>query len=317
VVNTALAGQEVGKLIEGNRRFDIVVRLPEHSRERIDELKRLPVRTDSGGLLTLGQVADFRVVEQVAAIAREFSQRRAAIMVNLRGRDVDGFVLEAQKKIAKQIELPPGYTIEFGGQFKNLQEARARLAIVVPVALGLIFILVFMSLGSLRQTLLVYTGIPLAVTGGVFALWLRGLPFSISAGVGFIALSGVAVLNGLVMISFFNLLRERGRDVATSVREGAMTRLRPVLMTALVASLGFVPMAIATGAGAEVQRPLATVVIGGILSSTFLTLVLLPTLYAWLERSTKPADDVLVEPSSSEGGPSQEIVPLHPSRERT
>ncbi len=288
VVNTALAGEEVGKLVEGNRRFDIVVRLAEHYRENVDELKRLPVRTDSGGLLTLGQVAEFRVVEQVAGIAREFSQRRAAIMVNLRGRDVESFVLEAQRKIDEQIKLPQGYTIEFGGQFKNLQEARARLAVVVPVALGLIFVLVFMSLGSLRQTLLVYTGIPLAVTGGVFSLWLRGLPFSISAGVGFIALSGVAVLNGLMMISYFNLLRERGRDVPSCVREGAMTRLRPVLMTALVASLGFVPMAIASGAGAEVQRPLATVVIGGILSSTFLTLVLLPTLYEWLERKSKP-----------------------------
>jgi cobalt-zinc-cadmium resistance protein CzcA len=287
VVHTALAGQETGKLIEGNRRFDIVVRLNEDLRERIDDLKRLPVRVDDGGLLTLGQVAEFRVVEQVASIAREFSQRRAAIMVNLRGRDVESFVREAQQKVAASIELPDGYTIEFGGQFKNLQEARERLAIVVPVALGLIFVLVFMALGSLRQTLLVYTGIPLAVTGGVFALWLRDLPFSISAGVGFIALSGVAVLNGLMMISYFNLLREQGRDAVTSVREGALTRLRPVLMTALVASLGFVPMAIATGAGAEVQRPLATVVIGGILSSTFLTLVLLPTLYAGIERRTE------------------------------
>src|SRR5262249_50177301 len=221
VVNTAIAGQEVGKLIEGNRRFDIVVRLPEQSREKLEELKRLPVRTDAGGLLTLGQVADFRVADQVAAIAREFGQRRAAIMVNLRGRDVESFVREAQKKINEQIQLPPGYAIEFGGQFKNLQEARARLVIVVPVALGLIFLLVFLSLGSLPQTLLVYTGIPLAMTGGVFALGLRGLPFSISAGVGFIALSGVAVLNGLVMISFFNLLRQRGCDVGTSVREGA------------------------------------------------------------------------------------------------
>lgn len=291
VVNTALAGEEVGKLIEGNLRYDIVVRLPEHSREELEELKRLPVRTDAGGLLTLGQVADFRVTEQVAAIAREFGQRRAAIMVNLRGRDVESFVREAQARMAQEMKLPEGYIIEFGGQFKNLQKARERLAIVVPMALGLIFILVFMSLGSLRQTLLVYTGIPLAVTGGVFALFLRGLPFSISAGVGFIALSGVAVLNGLVMISFFNLLRERGRDVSTCVREGAMTRLRPVLMTALVASLGFVPMAIATGAGAEVQRPLATVVIGGILSSTFLTLVLLPALYEWLERRSEPKEE--------------------------
>ncbi len=291
VVHTALAGQEVGKLIEGNRRFDIVVRLNEELRERIDDLKRLPVRVDDGGLLTLGQVADFKVVEQVAAISREFSQRRSAIMINLRGRDVESFVLEAQQRIAAQIKLPDGYSIEFGGQFKNLQEARKRLGIVVPVALALIFVLVFMALGSLRQTLLVYTGIPLAVTGGVFALWLRGLPFSISAGVGFIALSGVAVLNGLMMISFFNLMREQGRSVHDSVREGAMTRLRPVLMTALVASLGFIPMAIATGAGGEVQRPLATVVIGGILSSTFLTLVLLPTLYEWIERKAKPNDD--------------------------
>jgi heavy metal efflux system protein len=283
VVSTALAGQQVGKLIEGNRRFDIVVRLAEDLRENLEELKRLPVRLDDGGLLTLGQVADLRVTEQVAAVTREYSQRRAAIMVNLRGRDVESFVLEAQQKVAERIKLPDGYRIEFGGQFKNLQEARARLRVVVPVALGLIFMLVFMALGSLRQTLLVYTGIPLAATGGVFALWLRDLPFSISAGVGFIALSGVAVLNGLMLIAYFNLLREQGREGSTVVREGAMTRLRPVLMTALVASLGFVPMAIATGAGAEVQRPLATVVIGGILSSTFLTLVLLPTLYQWLE----------------------------------
>ncbi|NUN92902.1 MAG: efflux RND transporter permease subunit [Verrucomicrobiae bacterium] len=305
VVHAALAGQEVGKLIEGNRRFDIVVRLPEEERRKIEELKRLPVRTDSGGLLTLDQVAEFRAVEQIAAVVREFGQRRAAIMVNLRGRDVESFVREAQKKIAEQIQLPDGYSIEFGGQFKNLREARARLAVVVPTALGLIFVLVFMSLGSLRQTLLVSTGIPLAVTGGVFSLWLRGLPFSISAGVGFIALSGVAVLNGLVMVSFFNLVREQGRDVAAAVREGAMTRLRPVLMTALVAALGFVPMAVATGAGAEVQRPLATVVIGGILSSTFLTLVLLPTLYEWLERRagaarpfTLAARDVRANPRS-------------------
>ena len=296
VVHTALAGEEVGKLIEGNRRFDIVIRLKEELRENVEELKRLPVRLDEGGLLTLGQVADFRVVEQVAAITREYGQRRAAILVNLRGRDVESYVLEAQKEVADQIKLPEGYTIEFGGQFKNLQEARKRLMVVVPVALSLILVLVFMALGSLRQTLLVYTGIPLAVTGGIFALWLRGLPFSISAGVGFIALSGVAVLNGLMMISYFNLLREKGRDVPTSVREGALTRLRPVLMTALVASLGFVPMAMASGAGAEVQRPLATVVIGGILSSTFLTLVLLPTLYEWLEaRRSIGREEALTE----------------------
>ncbi len=285
VVNTALAGQEVGKLIEGNRRFDIVIRLSEELREKIDDLKRLPVRVDDGGLLTLGQVADFKVVEQVAAIAREYSQRRAAIMVNLRGRDVESFVREAQKKIAAQIKLPEGYTIEFGGQFKNLLEARKRLTIVVPAALALIFVLILMALQSLRQSLLVFLAVPLAVTGGVFALWARDLPFSISAGVGFIALSGIAVLNGLMIITFFNQLRERGADLRTAVWDGSLLRLRPKLITALVASLGFIPMAVATGAGGEVQRPLATVVIGGILSSTFLTLVLLPTLYEWLERN--------------------------------
>ncbi|MGE4182130.1 MAG: efflux RND transporter permease subunit, partial [Limisphaerales bacterium] len=283
VVHAALAGREVGRLIEGNRRFDIVVRLDDASRERIDELGRLPVRVDDGGLLTLGQVAEFRVVEQVSAISREYGQRRAAVMVNLRGRDVEGFVVEARRRIAEEVRVPDGYTIEYGGQFKNLMDARRRLAVVVPAALVLIFVLIFLALGSLRQSLLVFLAVPLALTGGVFALWLRGLPFSISAGVGFIALSGIAVLNGLMIITFFNQMRERGADLRTAVWDGSLVRLRPKLMTALVASLGFVPMAIATGAGGEVQRPLATVVIGGILSSTFLTLVLLPTLYEWLE----------------------------------
>ena len=207
-------------------------------------------------------------------------------MVNLKVRDVEGVVGEAERRIKEQVQLPDNYMIEFGGQFKNLQEARTRLAVVVPSALALIFVLIFFAFGSLRQALLVYSGIPLAVTGGVLALWLRGMPFSITAAVGFIALSGVAVLNGLVMVSYFNQLREEGKSIRDSVIEGSLTRLRPVLMTALVASLGFVPMAIATGAGAEVQRPLATVVIGGILSSTFLTLVLIPVLYEWIEGRT-------------------------------
>jgi len=287
VVNTALAGEEVGKLIEGNRRFDIVVRLNENLRENIEELKRLPVRVDDGGLLTLGQVADFRVTEQVAAIAREFSQRRAAIMINLRGRDVESFVLEAQRKIKDQIELPDGYTIEFGGQFKNLIEAKRRLTVVVPAAMLLIFVLILLALRSFQQSMLVFLAVPLAITGGVFALAMRGLPFSISAGVGFIAVSGIAVLNGLMIITFFNQLRAQGADVRTSVLDGSLLRLRPKLMTALVASFGFVPMAIAHGAGAEVQRPLATVVIGGIITSTFLTLVLLPVLYEWLEQKNE------------------------------
>ncbi len=309
VVHAALAGQEVGKLVEGNRRFDIVIRLPESRREQIEELKRLPVRVDGGGLLTLGKVADFRMVESVAAISREFSQRRAAIMINLRGRDVESFVLEAQKKVAEQVKLPDGYTIEFGGQFKNLMEAKQRLTIVVPAALALIFILIFMALQSLRQTVLVFLAVPLAVTGGVFALWARGLPFSISAGVGFIALSGIAVLNGLMIITFFNQLRERGADLRTSVWDGSLLRLRPKLMTALVASLGFVPMAVATGAGGEVQRPLATVVIGGIISSTFLTLVLLPTLYEWVEKRFGSATGDGAAPTGPTGAPADSKPP--------
>lgn len=283
-VKTALAGSEAGRLIDGNRRYPIVVRLPEELRKRITEMKQLPVRTSDGGLLTLGQVADFVVSEKVNTIAREFGQRRAAIMVNLRGRDVESYVLEAQKKVAEQIKLPSGYTVEFGGQFKNLQEARARLTVIVPVALLVIFVLIFMAFGSLRQAALIYTGIPLAITGGIYALWLRGMPFSISAGIGFIALSGVAVLNGVMLVTYFNQLRESGKNLTEAVREGSLTRLRPIIMTALVASLGFLPMAFGSGAGAEVQRPLATVVIGGILSSTFLTLVILPVLYEWMEN---------------------------------
>ena len=208
-------------------------------------------------------------------------------MVNLEGRDVESWVREADAKVRESVKLPEGYTLEFGGQFENLREAKARLAVVVPTALVFIFVLIFMAFGSVRQALLVYSGIPLAVTGGVLALWVRDMPFSISAAVGFIALSGVAVLNGLVMISYFNQLREEGKDVRSAVIEGSLTRLRPVLMTAAVAAFGFIPMAISTTAGAEVQRPLATVVIGGILSSTFLTLVLLPVLYEWVEKKTK------------------------------
>jgi heavy metal efflux system protein len=282
-VENAMAGGEPGMIIDGNRRYPIIVRMPEDLRRKIDEMKKLPLRTSDGGLVTLGQVADFKVEEKVNAITREMGQRRAAIMVNLRGRDVESFVLEAQKKVAEQVELPSGYAVEFGGQFKNLQEARARLGIIVPVALIVIFLLIFMAFGSLRQVLLIYTGIPLAVTGGIFALWLRGMPFSISAGVGFIALSGVAVLNGLMMVSYYNQLREAGKSLIDAILEGSLTRLRPVMMTAMVASLGFLPMALGHGAGAEVQQPLATVVIGGIISSTFLTLFVLPILYQVLE----------------------------------
>lgn len=282
-VESSLAGAEVGTLIEGNRRFPIVVRLPEKQRQDAEAIRRVPLRTDDGGLVTLGQVAEIKVVEQVGVIARENTQRRAAILVNVRGRDTASFVQDATVRIRNEVKFPDGYYFEFGGQFENLVAAKRRLSIIVPLALALIFVLIFLSFGNLRQATLIFTCVPLAVTGGIIALWFRGMPFTISAGVGFIALSGIAVLNGIMLISYINQLRSQGAELHEAVVSGSLTRLRPKLMTALVASFGFVPMALAHGAGAEVQRPLATVVIGGIVSSTFLTLVLLPTLYEWIE----------------------------------
>jgi cobalt-zinc-cadmium resistance protein CzcA len=283
-VNAALAGEVVGQLVDGNRRFDIVVRMPEELRADDEQIKKLPLRVGEHGLVPLGRVVEFATVKTVEPIRRDSGQRRSALMVNLKTRDIEGFVRRVDAQIRQEVKLPGGYYVEFGGEFENLRQARARLAIAVPSALALIFVLIFLAFGSLRQALLVFSGVPLAVTGGVAALWLRGMPFSITAAIGFIALAGVAVLNGIVLVSYFNQLREEGRSVFDAVVEGALTRLRPVLMTAAVASLGFVPMAIATGAGAEVQRPLATVVIGGIISSTLLTLVVLPIWYVWTER---------------------------------
>jgi len=289
-VSAALAGKVVGTAIDGEKRYDIVVRMPEEIRADNEKIRQLPLRVGDHGLVKMGEVVDLKTVEVVEPIFRDEGHRRAAILVNLNTSDVEGFVHQVEERIKQEVKMPEGYLVEFGGQYKNLEQARARLMVVVPAALALIFILIFLAFGSIRQAFLVYTGIPLAVTGGVLSLWLRGMPFSISAAIGFIALSGVAALNGLVLISYFNQLREQGRSVREAVIEGSLTRLRPVLMTALVASFGFVPMAIATGTGAEVQRPLATVVIGGILSSTFLTLIVLPVLYAWLERDGKRAD---------------------------
>ena len=288
-VAAAMGGLPVGHFIEGNRRFDIVVRMSEENRGRLDELSRLPVRVSDGGIIPLGKVTTNSVRDQVNMIEREGGQRRVGIEVNLRGRDIQSWVTEAREKLAG-IDVPQGYYIEFGGQFKQLLQARQRLMYVVPIALVLIFMLIFAAFGNARQAALVFVCVPLAVTGGVVALWMRDMPFSISAAIGFIALSGIAVLNGIMLISFINQLRSEGRSLHDAVLEGSLTRLRPKLMTALVASLGFVPMAIATGAGAEVQRPLATVVIGGIISSTFLTLILLPTLYEWVEKRRKIAD---------------------------
>ncbi|WP_395745022.1 efflux RND transporter permease subunit [Prosthecobacter sp.] len=286
-VSAGLGGEVVGQVVEGIRKRDIVVRLPEAQRSKEDMIKGLPLRVGDFGMLTLGEAVDIRTEKTVEPIRHNRTQRRAALLVGVSGRDMEGFVNEASKRIKQEVQLPEGYSFEFGGTFKNLQEARARLLIVVPTALALILMLIFFAFGSIRQTFLVATGIPLALTGGIIALWLRGMPFSITAAVGFIALSGVAVLNGLVLVNYFNELREEGMSVRDAVLNGVATRLRPVMMTALVAALGFVPMALAHGAGAEVQRPLATVVIGGIISSTLLTLLLLPMLYDWIERRPK------------------------------
>ncbi len=305
IVSTALGGTPVGQVFEGDRRFDLVVRLPEKLRTDLaalgnlpvplprlhdDQAQVLPAMLRAGGhgatddelalsFIPLREVARIDIAPGPNQISRENGKRRVVVTANVRGRDLGGFVTEAQQRIQTAVKVPAGYWLEYGGTFEQLISASKRLQVVVPVALLLIFGLLFMSFGNAKDALLVFTGVPLALTGGIAALWLRDIPLSISAGVGFIALSGVAVLNGLVMISFIRSLREEGKPIDEAVEEGCLTRLRPVLMTALVASLGFVPMALATGAGAEVQRPLATVVIGGIISSTLLTLVVLPALY--------------------------------------
>jgi cobalt-zinc-cadmium resistance protein CzcA len=293
VVRTAVGGSVGGQVFEGDRRFDVVVRLPEALRVDFAALERLPillpVHADEDGkgseFVPLGAVAKLVVGTGPNQISRENGKRRVVVTANVRGRDIGSFVAEAEQRIRAEVELPSGYWSTWGGQFEQLESASRRLQIVVPLVLLLIFAILTGVFGSARDAAIVFSGVPLAWTGGVAALLLRGIPLSISAGVGFIALSGVAVLNGVVMVSFINDLRREGSSLDAAVREGALTRLRPVLMTALVASLGFVPMAISTGAGAEVQRPLATVVIGGILSSTALTLLVLPVLYTVVERA--------------------------------
>lgn len=288
MAGTAIGGQEAGALFQGDRRFDILVRMSDAVRSDIEALKRLPIRLPTNGgatsFVTLGDVASFDIVPGPNQISRESGKRRVVVTANVRGRDIGSFVRDAQSQLAEKVKIPAGYWTTWGGTFEQLQSATQRLQIVVPVALGMVFVLLFAMFGNVKDGLLVFTGVPFALTGGILALWLRDIPLSISAGVGFIALSGVAVLNGLVMIAYIRSLREDGMPLESAVREGALTRLRPVLMTALVASLGFVPMALATGTGAEVQRPLATVVIGGILSSTALTLLVLPVLYRWAHQ---------------------------------
>ncbi|MBY0530793.1 MAG: CusA/CzcA family heavy metal efflux RND transporter [Xanthobacteraceae bacterium] len=304
IVEIAVGGKSAGTVFDGDRRFDLVVRLPENLRSDIDALRNLPIPLPAAEAQTnavraawestsplaqvryvpLSSVAELETAPGPNQISRENGKRRVVVTANVRGRDLGSFVTDAQAQIAQNVKLPAGYWIGWGGLFEQLVSATKRLTIVVPIALLLIFFLLYMSLKSVTDAAIVFSGVPLALTGGIAALLLRGIPLSISAGIGFIALSGVAVLNGLVIIAFIQKLREDGKSVIESVKEGALTRLRPVLMTALVASLGFVPMAIATGPGAEVQRPLATVVIGGIISSTILTLLVLPALYVLFRR---------------------------------
>jgi cobalt-zinc-cadmium resistance protein CzcA len=295
VLAIAVGGREAGLVFQGDRRFDILVRLPDSMRQDLTVLENLPVllpvdddnMSDRIGgqphtrpaYIPLKQVAKLEVTDGPNQISRENGKRRVVVQANVRGRDIGSFVKDAQAAIGSKVQIPAGYWLEWGGQFKNLEEAKARLGVVVPACFFMIFLLLFTALGSVKQALLVFSGVPLALTGGIITLWLRGMPFSISAAVGLIALSGVAVLNGLVMITRINQLVREGIEANKAIIEGALSRFRPVLMTALVASLGFVPMAIATGAGAEVQKPLATVVIGGLITATILTLLVLPAIY--------------------------------------
>jgi cobalt-zinc-cadmium resistance protein CzcA len=283
LLSTAVGGEPAGLIYEGDRRFPLVVRAPEELRLDIDRISRLPIpvskQSSESGYVLLSEVVEIELVSSPNRISRENGQRRVVVSANVRGRDLGSFVAEVREAISNQVELPPGYFVEYGGTFEQLESASQRLSLVVPATLALIFGLLLVVFGSIRDSLVIFTGVPLALTGGVLALWMRGMPLSITAGIGFIALSGIAVLNGLVMLSFIKTLWQEKGELIPAITEGAMTRLRPVLMTALVASLGFIPMALNTGIGSEVQRPLATVVIGGIVSSTLLTLVLLPALY--------------------------------------
>lgn len=281
LVATSIGGQSVGEILEGDRRFDFVIRLGEQDRS-VASVSQLPIQLPNGGSILLSDVAQVSTIEGINQVSRENGKRRVVVTTNVEGRDLGSFVSDVQTQL-KAYTLPSGYWIEYGGQFENLASAKARMQIVIPLALITIFILLMAVFHNVKESLLVFTGIPFALTGGVLFLWLRDIPLSMSAGIGFIALSGVAVLNGLVMLTFIKELRDK-YPVHKAVWQGAILRLRPVLMTACVASLGFVPMALATGTGAEVQRPLATVVIGGIISSTLLTLVLLPVLYRWINE---------------------------------
>ncbi|MEZ9234924.1 efflux RND transporter permease subunit [Shewanella sp. 10N.286.52.A9] len=286
-VATAIGGDEIGLIFEGDRRFKIVTRLPENIRKDVEHLHNLPIVMPSGEFVPLSEVASLSIAPSPNQISRENGKRRIVVTANVRGRDLGSFVAEAKRDIAEQVDIPAGYWLEYGGTFEQLESASQRLSIVVPLTLAIILGLLVMAFSSVKDALIIFTGIPLALTGGVISLWIRDMPLSVSAGVGFIALSGVAVLNGLVLLSFIRQLHQEKGELLNAIVDGALIRLRPVLMTALVAGLGFVPMALNIGTGAEVQRPLATVVIGGIISSTILTLFVLPALYQWIHGRTK------------------------------
>ncbi|MBS2022084.1 MAG: efflux RND transporter permease subunit [Deltaproteobacteria bacterium] len=289
----ALGGRGVGEVYEGERRFRLQVRVPAALREDIDQVRTLPVSGQGGPLVPLGQIANIQLVDSPASVSREAVRRRTSVESNVRGRDLASFVSDAQTRIAAQIQMPPGYIVKWGGQFENLTAAVERLALAVPVALGLIFVLLYMAFGELKAAMLIYLNVPFAAVGGIFLLAARGLPFSISAAIGFIALFGIAVLNGVVLLSTVKKLRAEGMTASEAAKHGAESRLRAVVMTAMVAALGFIPMALSSSAGAEVQKPLATVVIGGLLSATFLTLFVLPTIYAFAYRNDPAPPDAL------------------------
>jgi cobalt-zinc-cadmium resistance protein CzcA len=287
IIETGLAGKTAGAVFEGDKKFDLLIKYKQSDRKNIEDIKNILVNSGTGAKIPMSELADINIDEGPAEITRDNGKRRIVAQCNVRGRDIESFVNELQAKIKKELKMPPGYSIEYGGQFRNLQSAKERLYIAVPVSLFFIFALLFVTFNSVKQGLLVFSGIPFAIVGGIFALVIRDIPFSISAGVGFIALFGVAVLNGIVMIAYFNKLEKEGmQDVRERIIVGTSARLRPILMTALVASLGFIPMAISTGAGAEVQKPLATVVIGGLISSTLLTLIVLPLLYSIFNKKS-------------------------------
>jgi cobalt-zinc-cadmium resistance protein CzcA len=278
-VEAAVAGRDVSDYIDGQRRFPIVIRLPQGYRNDPESMKEVPLSAPGGERIRLGQVARITADRGPEVVSRENAQRRIVVQANVRGRDLGSFALEAQQRIAQQVQLPPGYSIDWAGQFENQERAMKRLLVVIPASIVIILGLLYSTFRSVRLSLLILLNVPFALVGGIAALWLRGLNLNLSASIGFIALFGVAVLNGIVLVSYINRLRSEGWEMMEAVVNGAATRLRPVLMTALVASLGFVPMAFATTTGAEVQRPLATVVIGGLVTSTLLTLYMLPVLY--------------------------------------